>query len=166
MSPSAAQTPASMTRQQLLHALIDLFAFKGEYQAASSGLRPADMQLLERVGFQEGVHTLELARRCAIAPATAVAILDRLQAAGYVLRERDLTDKRIVRVSLTPAGRSLLERHAAEDRVFMDNLLAPLLPSERAQLERLLTVALSSVSFESIFTTGSTDRAAATARPS
>lgn len=158
MSPAATQATPSMTRQQLLHALIDLFAYKAEYQAESSGLRPTDMQLLERVGFYEGIHTLELARRCGAAPATAVAILDRLQAGGYVLRERDQTDKRIVRVSLTPAGRDLLARHFVEDQAFMDNLLAPLLPFERAQLEGLLARVLSSISFETIFTTESTTR--------
>jgi DNA-binding MarR family transcriptional regulator len=43
-------------------------------------------------------------------PSTMTPMLKRLEAAGYVRRERDKEDERSVRVSLTDAGRQLREK--------------------------------------------------------
>jgi DNA-binding MarR family transcriptional regulator len=45
-----------------------------------------------------------LAREIHLSPSTVVGILDRLEDKGLVVREREKTDRRIVRVSVTPAG--------------------------------------------------------------
>lgn len=42
-------------------------------------------------------------------PATLSPLLKRLEATGYVQRERDADDERMLRVDLTPAGRDLRE---------------------------------------------------------
>lgn len=68
-----------------------------------------------------------------------------------VRRRRDRSDKRVVKVGLTAAGRELLERHTAEDQAFADNLFASLPPDESVELERLLAKALANVSEETIF---------------
>jgi MarR family transcriptional regulator, organic hydroperoxide resistance regulator len=47
----------------------------------------------------------DLARRGLIAPATVTGIVDTLEKAGYVTRERDTTDRRITWVVITDAGR-------------------------------------------------------------
>jgi len=41
---------------------------------------------------------------------TLTPILKKLEAMGYVLRQRDAQDERLVRVQLTPAGRKLREK--------------------------------------------------------
>jgi DNA-binding MarR family transcriptional regulator len=41
---------------------------------------------------------------------TLTPILKKLESMGYLRRQRDPADERQVRVSLTPAGRSLLEK--------------------------------------------------------
>jgi DNA-binding MarR family transcriptional regulator len=43
-------------------------------------------------------------------PSTLTPMLKRLEAMGYVRRERDMEDERSVRVSLTDAGRQLREK--------------------------------------------------------
>lgn len=140
-----------MNRQQILHGLVDLFSYKAGYQSESSGLRLQDMQLLERVGFNGATQTLELARICNLAPATAIAVLDRLESAGYVRRVRDQNNRRVVMVHLTTAGQELLERHTAEDQAFIDNLLDALPTRESAALEKLLAKALAVISLETLF---------------
>lgn len=129
---------SGMDRQAILHRLLDLFAFKAAYQSESSGLRGQDMQLLERLARGKRLNTLALAHQCGLAPATAIAVLDRLQAQGYLRRTRDRRDRRAVKVSLTAAGEELVARHLAEDAAFADNLLARLPADDAAQLERLL----------------------------
>jgi len=54
------------------------------------------------------VRVSDLARRLYIHPATAVGILDRLEASGLIIRERSLQDKRVVKVRLTGKGEKLV----------------------------------------------------------
>jgi DNA-binding MarR family transcriptional regulator len=46
----------------------------------------------------------ELARRCFLTPATLTGVVDTLEKAGYVRRERDDADRRVVWLVLTDAG--------------------------------------------------------------
>ncbi|NIH83707.1 MarR family winged helix-turn-helix transcriptional regulator [Amycolatopsis granulosa] len=65
--------------------------------------------------------------------------VDRLEAAGLVRRERDLEDRRVVYIGLTPEGLALtdkvVEAHFANER----RMLAKLTQNERAQLAKLLS---------------------------
>ena len=59
----------------------------------------------------------ELARRMWLSPATLTGILDTLEKAGYVRRERDESDRRVVWLALTEAGAERVQaisRDAAE----------------------------------------------------
>jgi DNA-binding MarR family transcriptional regulator len=47
----------------------------------------------------------ELARRCFFTPATLTGVVDTLEKAGFVRRERDESDRRVVWLVLTAAGR-------------------------------------------------------------
>jgi DNA-binding MarR family transcriptional regulator len=51
-----------------------------------------------------------LARSLSLSPPTVTGILDRLESRGLVKRVRQVDDKRTVTVSLTEAGRRLLEQ--------------------------------------------------------
>ena len=46
----------------------------------------------------------ELARRCFFTPATLTGVVDTLEKAGYVRRERDESDRRVVWLVVTEAG--------------------------------------------------------------
>jgi DNA-binding MarR family transcriptional regulator len=59
-------------------------------------------------GFEEGergraTHS-ELAKRCMITPATLTGIVSTLEKAGYVRRERDKSDRRVVWLLITDSG--------------------------------------------------------------
>jgi DNA-binding MarR family transcriptional regulator len=47
----------------------------------------------------------ELAKRCFLTPATLTGVVDTLEKAGYVRRERDDADRRVVWLVMTDAGR-------------------------------------------------------------
>ena len=51
-----------------------------------------------------------LGERLALDSGTLTPLLKRMEASGWVTRERDAADERRVRVRLTPAGRALRER--------------------------------------------------------
>lgn len=137
----------------LLHGLIDLLEYKARYQLESSGRKPQDLHLLERLEQSGSMPTLEISRRYGISPATVIAMLDRLQADGLVERQRSSEDKRVVEVSLTADGRRLVAQHMAEDRAFAENLFASLEPTESSLLQELLARLLTAVNKENLFTT-------------
>ena len=56
---------------------------------------------------------IQLSREVRLAASTVVGVVDRLEAKGLVVRQRDAEDRRRIHVSLTEAGRSV-ERAAPE----------------------------------------------------
>lgn len=64
--------------------------------------------------------------------------VDRLESAGLVRRERDVTDGRVVHVQLTPAGLGLIDRITRAHFANEKDMLAGLGENEQRQLARLL----------------------------
>jgi DNA-binding MarR family transcriptional regulator len=61
--------------------------------------------------WEEDQQTVKgLSEKLFLEPSTMTPMLKRLEAMGYVRRERDSADERSVRVSLTEAGRALREK--------------------------------------------------------
>ena len=81
----------------------------------------------------------ELAARLGLSPATLTPVLDALESAGEIRRERDRTDRRVVRVSRTAAGRVRLADAQSPSRLPRpDPVLEPAL---RAYLLAVLAAA-------------------------
>jgi DNA-binding MarR family transcriptional regulator len=75
---------------------------------AAAGLTPAQHELLlvlQVYPGPAGPTISELADHLLIRPHSAVQLADRVEALGLVRRHRDDTDRRLVRLQLTPAGR-------------------------------------------------------------
>src|SRR3984957_1652619 len=86
---------------------------RGRETHSSEGLSNAQFQLL--FGLREGklLSGGELACVAGLSPATTTQMLDGLKAAGLVVRERSVQDRRKVMTSLTERGHALVEeRHA------------------------------------------------------
>jgi MarR family transcriptional regulator for hemolysin len=86
----------------------------------------------------EPLSQSELADRLAVEPATMVAMVDRLVKAGLVVREPSMTDRRIKRVVLTPAGTQIYERVRTEAAAFRQQLLKDLDPKKLLLATELL----------------------------
>ncbi|WP_329030379.1 MULTISPECIES: MarR family winged helix-turn-helix transcriptional regulator [unclassified Streptomyces] len=105
---------------------------------AERGLRLWHMAVLAAL-TDFGPHVQrELAERLSIDRSDVVKIVDGLGAAGLVDRARDTADRRRVTVTVTPAGRALLESLKSDALAVQEEVLAPLTARERAQLTALL----------------------------
>jgi DNA-binding MarR family transcriptional regulator len=60
----------------------------------------------------DGIAVSDLGQRLQLDSGTLTPLLKRLQAAGFIERERDAADERRVLLQLTPAGRALKARAA------------------------------------------------------
>ncbi|HEX9334673.1 MAG TPA: MarR family winged helix-turn-helix transcriptional regulator [Pseudonocardiaceae bacterium] len=80
----------------------------------------------------------DISTRLRIDASDLVSVLDDLERAGLVRRERDRRDRRRYAVTLTPEGGAALAGRMAATKVLDERLLAPLTVPERAQLHQLL----------------------------
>ena len=76
---------------------------------------------------QEGLGIKDLAERLQQDSGSITPLVKRLEAQGYLLRERDPRDERNRVLTLTPAGRQLRQASAAIDQAIADNcsVIAP-----------------------------------------
>ena len=98
-----------------LRYLIRKFVREGDAVAQTAGLEPQQYLLLLAVrGLPEGEEATirVLADRLALKHHSAVELIDRLEAHGYVRRSRNRDDRRRVLISLLPRGEKLLEQVA------------------------------------------------------
>ncbi len=80
----------------------------GSGNGSDLGLTLSQYGLLELLADRQSARVQELAAHAGITPSTATRILDALQRRGVVERTRTDEDRRAVAVSLTDAGRHLV----------------------------------------------------------
>ncbi|WP_426050677.1 MarR family winged helix-turn-helix transcriptional regulator [Brevundimonas sp. SL161] len=76
--------------------------------ARLTGLTLPQLVVLQSIRAQGEVSTSAISRDVSMSPPTVVAVLDRLEAHGMVIRYRSTTDRRIVHARLTDQGREAL----------------------------------------------------------
>lgn len=78
--------------------------------AADIGVTRAQWRVLAWLSREPGLKQVELAERLDIEPISACRMVDRLEEAGLVERQRDPTDRRAWRVVLTEKAKPVLAR--------------------------------------------------------
>jgi DNA-binding MarR family transcriptional regulator len=111
---------------------------RATYPAAQGELTLEQFWLLRYLRRQGDVAVGELAEAIGIAQSSVTVACQRLEKAGLVTRTRSHADERVVQISLTPNGHERIERWRQEKRDVLASVLAPLEPSERAELQRLM----------------------------
>ena len=89
-------------------------------------------------GAGEPLPCLEIASRTVQVVPAITGLLDRLEQAGLVRRERSNTDRRVVNVEITKPALALLDRVDGPLRELHDRLLGHMKKSELKELSRLL----------------------------
>jgi DNA-binding MarR family transcriptional regulator len=108
-------------------------------ELAPFGLTFAQARVLRVIGKADGPLRIgDLATRLEIVPRSATSMVDLLQEAGLAVREADPSDRRSVLVSLTPAGRALLDRMGEARRASAEALFGNLDAEQLAHLQSLL----------------------------
>jgi MarR family transcriptional regulator, 2-MHQ and catechol-resistance regulon repressor len=102
------------------------------------GLGRSDFAVLE-VLLHKGPQPVNIiGRKVLLTSGSITAAVDRLESRKLVRRTADLKDGRSRIVELTETGRRLIERAFQKHAMDMEETMAVLRPSERAELVRLL----------------------------
>ena len=102
--------------------------------AQQIGLGSSDSQFLTLLDVHGPLTAGRLAELSGLTTGTVTGVVDRLEAAGFVRRERDPADRRRVVVTPRPEGKARLSEHYREHG---EHLAAVLASRDAAQLQVL-----------------------------
>lgn len=103
-----------------------------------AGLTPSQLSTLENVGKTGPVRLGDLAAAERIAPSTLTRLVNVLEGRGYLRREPSPDDARAYLVTVTEAGRQVLERIRAEATSALTDILLTLPADQLAALDAAL----------------------------
>jgi DNA-binding MarR family transcriptional regulator len=103
-----------------------------------AGLTPSQLSTLSSVGQCGPVRLGDLAAAERIAPSTLTRLVSVLEDRGYLLRQPAPDDARAYLVTITAAGRDVLERIRAEATSLLTDILLTLPADQRAALDAAL----------------------------
>ena len=134
--PVAEEPPRSVG---FLISQLGFFSSRGFMEALEPlGIDPREFLLMRFVAAADGRPQHELAERLAIPPSRMVALVDRLEEAGFIERRPDPEDRRVRGLYLTRKGRGVLERAGKVAIDYETRLCAGINREEREQLIDLL----------------------------
>ena len=98
----------------------------------------AQLRVLVLVDARGELAMGDLAELLAVNPSTATRVCDVLEDKGFVVRAQDEANRRVVRVTLTRAGRSLVQRTLRRRRKLLDAALGRMSAESQQRLARSL----------------------------
>lgn len=107
-------------------------------RASSLGVTRAQWKVLFRLNRTPGLRQVELADLLDVEPITLCRIVDRLEEAGLVERQRDPADRRAWKLALTAAAGPLVAKLQALAETMIDEAFAGLPETELDALRRSL----------------------------
>lgn len=105
---------------------------------SKANVTTAQMIMLVSINDYGRCKVKTLAKERGISPPTATGLVDRLVKAGYVKRESDPEDRRVVMVSLTKKGEKIVQDFLSTVRARWKNILIHLTPKEQQQYLNIL----------------------------
>lgn len=142
VAPSARTTQAGVDEQVVEEVLTATRALIALSARSLGGLAEevttAQYRTLVVLASRGPQRLVDLARALEVNPSTAGRMCDRLVARKWVARRRDKTDRRLVHVTIRPAGRRVLDEVTAARRTVIIDMLAGMPPERQHALGEAL----------------------------
>jgi DNA-binding MarR family transcriptional regulator len=137
--PAPAEPPrASTALASELRPILVRLARELRKETSHLGITGGQATLLWQVAENPGIGLRALAELEGIATPTVSGLIDRLQRAGLVTRERSQTDRRRIGLTITPAGSERIVAVRARRTVWLAERLEHLQPAQRAAIAAAL----------------------------
>jgi len=137
MSKGEKKRRRALDAYSMLQRAASMAAAQVEQAVHPFGLSASQFGVLETLQSRGPVHQQELAEALGRSKAQMTAIIDALEARGWVRRERHATDRRFISVYLTDDGREVLVSTAPARSDAIVAIMAELSGEQRARLARL-----------------------------
>ena len=104
----------------------------------SYGLTPIQHLILEVLWGEDGLSASDIGKKLVLDGATLSGVLDRLGVGGWILKESDADDKRVLRNYLTPKSKELKPKLSEARDQTNEDLLKTFSIEEKVLLKRFL----------------------------
>ena len=125
---------------KLIPDLSKVFGMEGLEEVLDVDINFAQVQVLREIYILKGPMMSELGRETDIQLSTLTRIVDKLVQKGFVVRKADLSDRRVVRVSVTSQGRDVVKKFEEARRKKIISILEKLTSNERKKILQVLQV--------------------------
>ncbi|MHB1043355.1 MAG: MarR family winged helix-turn-helix transcriptional regulator [Eubacteriales bacterium] len=106
--------------------------------AQAHGMAPAQLGAMRKLWKNDGMTNTELGEQLFLKTSTVTALIDRMERDGFVFRERNKDDRRVVNIWLTEKGKELKDSVPDIESIIVEKLKAELSVAELKELIRLL----------------------------
>ena len=135
---------AQSTKRSINELLVNLFNHVMDMEAKAvitsefSDISNNDMHIIEAIGVDELKNMSVIARKLSVTVSTLTTNMNGLEKKRYIVRERSLTDKRVVYVKLTDKGRKAFFHHRDFHKKMIRAIVKDLSEEEMEVLYRCL----------------------------
>ena len=119
-------------------------------QLKNFGLTPCQFDVLLSLWGEDGIVLSELGRRVSRDSPTITGVVDRMEKKMLVKRTRDDSDRRVVKVVLTPKGKNMQEQLSTTKKRILEKITTNLSLQEINQLGILLDKMMKNVEREEL----------------
>jgi DNA-binding MarR family transcriptional regulator len=107
-------------------------------ELSKENLTIPQLEIIGCLAPSKGLSLNELANRLLVTGGNVTGLIDRLERDGYVLRERNEKDRRIINAKLTPKGKEIWQMIMPHYQACIARLLVGLTVEEKKELSRFL----------------------------
>jgi len=111
---------------------------RGREILSGFGITPPQLNALVILNEQGEITMGELCDRMYLACSTATDLIDRMERNGLIERERDRTDRRVIRLKVLDPGRKIIEEVLTARKRYLGVVLAQVPEQERDLLIKYL----------------------------
>ncbi|MDD3402543.1 MAG: MarR family transcriptional regulator [Hespellia sp.] len=128
--------PIEMLLHQTHH--VYLHYMMAKVQPGAEKMHGGQAGILFLLKFKGGMSQKDLANMLRLSAPSVTTAIKKLEAGGYVIREQDKKDQRIMRLSITPAGNEFVEYVIEAAKVAQERAMRNISKEEELLLRRLL----------------------------
>jgi DNA-binding MarR family transcriptional regulator len=140
------QTPSGVELSEAFKMVSHQFMRWGQFWFSNQRLSIPRVMVLKtvaehglHVGNREGyLRMIDIAEELGVTPRNITTIVDGLEREGLLVRRRDATDRRAIRLELTPQGKEQIEEIEQTMNTVSERFFAPLDAAQRRQLLTIL----------------------------
>lgn len=122
----------------LLHQIVHLSKYWAMKNMEKYDLKPSQAGILFILNCEGSLSQRELAEKIGITPPSMTVALKKMEKRGYILKEPDEKDQRIIRITLSPEGYECIRNLEGTMKNMDDMLYQGISPEEKMFLRRLL----------------------------
>jgi len=119
---------------RLLRVVARIVKKRGRDILASFDITPPQLDALIHLRESGDITMGELCQKMYLACSTATDLIDRMERGGLIVRQRDTTDRRVIRLHITEPGNGVISQVMEARREYLRTILAKMDDADKQRL--------------------------------